>query len=353
MLAVQARAQNLTSIRGRQVMTRSPQRWIPRATRTQLKSTTVLPIVLGIGIGMAGLGGLSICAVRPAKAVPVARGLPEAIPNGIRTVACNPCNPCAAAANPCNPCAAANPCNPCAAAANPCSPCNPCAAEAAGATNCVVPRLQLAAANPCNPCAAASPCNPCAAAANPCNPCAAASPCNPCAAGEVVELTDGEAATVYDCVRAFMQAAYAAADHPAAGRFLDWKAYSLVPYQSATHGSRYVMNYANAKGAAYGRYEEAGTLPVGSVAAKNSFVPGPDGHVAVGPLFLMEKMAAGFDPEGGDWRYTMIMPDGSTFGTTGGQNAAGVAFCNDCHAIMAEDADWLYFLPEEYRTVKR
>lgn len=169
----------------------------------------------------------------------------------------------------------------------------------------------------------------------------------------MVELTDAEAATVYDCVKAFMQASYEVADHPAAAQFLDWKAYSLVPYQSATHGSRYVMNYANAKGAAYGKYEDAGTLPVGSVAAKNSFLAGPDGHISVGPLFLMEKMAAGFDPAGGDWRYTMIMPDGSTFGQTGGQNAAGVAFCNDCHAIMAEDADWLFFLPEEYRTVKR
>src|ERR671910_796909 len=106
-----------------------------------------------------------------------------------------PANPCAAqkvaaAANPCNPC------NPC-AVANPCNPCNPCAAQAmAGASDCVVPRLQTAAAqnpcaaakpaspcNPCNPCAAANPCNPCnpCAAANPCNPCAA-NPCNPCAA---------------------------------------------------------------------------------------------------------------------------------------------------------------------------
>ena len=90
-----------------------------------------------------------------------------------------PANPCgaqkvAAAANPCNPC------NPC-AAANPCNPCNPCAAQGmAGASDCVVPRLQTAAAQ--NPCAARSnpcnPCNPCAAA----NPCAGANPCNPCAA---------------------------------------------------------------------------------------------------------------------------------------------------------------------------
>jgi hypothetical protein len=86
---------------------------------------------------------------------------------------------------PANPCAAQQT----AAAANPCNPCNPCAAQGmAGASDCVVPRLQTAAAqNPCaaNPCgAAANPCNPCAAknpcaAVNPCNPCAAANPCIP------------------------------------------------------------------------------------------------------------------------------------------------------------------------------
>src|SRR5918996_633715 len=108
------------------------------------------------------------------------------------------------------------PANPCAAqkaAASPCSPCNPCAARGmAGASDCVVPRLQTAAAqnpcaaakpaspcNPCNPCAAANPCNPCnpCAAANPCSPCAAnpcaaaanpCNPCNPCAPAEAVPL---------------------------------------------------------------------------------------------------------------------------------------------------------------------
>src|SRR5918996_3757020 len=108
------------------------------------------------------------------------------------------------------------PANPCAAqkaAASPCSPCNPCVAQGmAGASDCVVPRLQTAAAqnpcaaakpaspcNPCNPCAAANPCNPCnpCAAANPCSPCAAnpcaaaanpCNPCNPCAPAEAVPL---------------------------------------------------------------------------------------------------------------------------------------------------------------------
>jgi hypothetical protein len=48
----------------------------------------------------------------------------------------------------------------------------------------------------------------------------------------------------------------------------------------------------------------------------------------------------------------MIMPDGSTFGTTGGQNAAAMAFCNECHALVGEDQDYLYFLPDDYRIAK-
>ncbi|MFQ5745262.1 MAG: hypothetical protein ACE5HV_17025, partial [Acidobacteriota bacterium] len=66
-----------------------------------------------------------------------------------------------------------------------------------------------------------------------------------------------------------------------------------------------------------------------------------------GPLFLMEKMPAGFSPETGDWRYTMIMPNGSVFGATKGRNADKVQFCADCHG--ASDNDSMFFLPTEYR----
>jgi len=360
-----------------------------------------------------------------------------------------PANPCAAqkvAANPCNPCAAANPCNPC----------NPCAAQAmAGASDCVVPRLQTAAlqnpcavaspcnpcaaatspcntcaaANPCNPCAAANPCNPCAAA-NPCNPCAAANPCNPCAPAEAVELTAAEATAAYDCIRGVMKAAYtgqlqAAATNPCnpcaavnpcnpcaaanpcnpcnpcaavkpvnpsnpcaaanpcnpcgaanpcnpcaanpceaaavtggmmtiAQQYQGWERLNTQPYVSATHGSRYVNNYPEPEAAeAYGRFEDVGTMPVGARIAKDSFTVSPDGRIGIGPLFMMEKMAEGFNAASDDWRYAMIMPDGSLFGVTGGQGNQNVAFCADCHAIVADDQDSLYFMPEEFRVTSR
>jgi LysM repeat protein len=430
--------------------------------KRRLLSGAFLPVVgMGVALAFAGLPDGVAQSQNPCAAKKPAAG----------RAACNPCNPCAAAANPCNPCAAAGaagdrtytiragdsladvaqqtygdpglyrmladyngiadpdrivvgqvirlPANPCAAAnpCNPCSPCNPCAAQAtAGASDCVVPRLQsaavqnpCAAVNPCNPCAA-NPCNPCAAnpcaaanPCNPCNPCAAANPCNPCVPGEVVELTPAEATAAYECVKGVMKAAYAGEMPQAAGgpcnpcnpcaavkpanpcnpcaavkpvnpcnpgavqsaaltgeaatiaqEYQSWERVNTAPYVSATHGSRYVNNYPGPEAAeAYGRFEEVGAMPAGGRIAKDSFTVSPDGRVGVGPLFVMEKMAEGFNDASADWRYAMIMPDGSLFGVTNGPGSQNVAFCAECHAIVADDQDSLYFLPEEFRVTSR
>lgn len=234
-------------------------------------------------------------------------------------------------------------------AQSPCAARNPCAPgrTAASGSDCVVPRLQQAAANPCaakaNPCAAKA--NPCAAQANPCNP------CNPCAAAADIELEDHEAMAVYDCLLESMRAAYAKAGLAAAKAYPQWARYSTRPYQSATHGGRFVHNYADDRAKAYGRFEKAGAMPPGAQIAKDSFVVHPNGATEIGPLFLMEKMQAGFNAESGDWKYTMIMPDGTVFGQTKGANAEGMAFCAQCHAAAAEN-DHLFFLPAEHRAAR-
>jgi len=131
--------------------------------------------------------------------------------------------------------------------------------------------------------------------------------------------------------------------------YTGWANVATAPYQSATHGNRYVNNYANARGAApYKKFEKAGTMPQGTVLAKDSFLAMPDGKVAVGPLFIMEKMGAGFSKESGDWRYTMIMPDGSVPGMTKGKGAANVKFCAECHMGAASQGH-MFFLPEAFR----
>jgi hypothetical protein len=155
-----------------------------------------------------------------------------------------------------------------------------------------------------------------------------------------------EAEAIYQSLLPEMAAAYRLAGAEAD---LGWRLYNAAPYLSATHGQRYVNNYANAIAAGYGRFERAGRLPVGSIVAKDSFAVTVDGDIHPGPLFLMEKMPEDFNYVTGDWRYSMIMPDGSVLGVTGGMNAEAVEFCIACH-LMVEHQDHLYFPPRELRT---
>ena len=146
-----------------------------------------------------------------------------------------------------------------------------------------------------------------------------------------------------------MAEGYAKSGNQWAASYRNWRNVAAQPYVSDTHGARYVNNYANDIGAEnYALFEEAGPAPAGSVYAKDSFTVTGNGGVGAGPLFLMEKMEAGFDPDTGDWRYTLIMPTGRVIGTTGGKGAAKVGFCADCH-LGVEDQDSRFFLDEEYR----
>ena len=146
-----------------------------------------------------------------------------------------------------------------------------------------------------------------------------------------------------------MAEGYAKSGNQWALSYQGWTNVAAQPYVSDTHGARYVNNYANDIGAAnYALFEEAGPAPVGTVLAKDSFAVTGNGRIGAGPLFLMEKMGAGFDADTQDWRYTLIMPNGREIGTTGGKGAAQVGFCAECH-LGVEDQDSRFFLDEEYR----
>lgn len=162
-------------------------------------------------------------------------------------------------------------------------------------------------------------------------------------------LSDAEAAEIYETVARQLHAAYSLSKHPAAASYQRWRRYNTAPYRATDHGERYLNNYANPQARAYGLYERVGELPAGSVIAKDSFAVTQSGRVFAGPLFLMEKMPAGFDPPGGDWRYTMIMPDGGIWGVTKGENSANMDFCAECHAKAGPAQDFLFFLPERLR----
>jgi hypothetical protein len=163
------------------------------------------------------------------------------------------------------------------------------------------------------------------------------------------DLSNAAALTVYLRILDEMVSSYRISEIEGAGTYRTWRRYSKTPYRSATHGERFVNNYANTKAKAYGNYEGAGDMPVGSVLAKDSFAVTSRGDVFLGPLFMMEKMPAGFSPESRDWRYTMIMPDGSLFGTTKGEGDRRVSFCVTCHESAGDDNDHLFFVPEKYR----
>ena len=272
------------------------------ANRNKLFITTGLASMVGIAgiavaMGVFEQSSNTSTATNP-DAVPAPRDRLVAEASGAK---CNPSNPCAAAK--CNPCAAKK-----------CNPCNPCAAK-----------------NPCNPCAGANPCNP----------------CNPCAPQEGGEMGDKEVAAGYDVL---LEGAnpYLSDGSDIAAEYRSWAIYNTVPYRSATHGGRYVNNYANEIAAAYGKFEDFGEMPVGSILAKDSFTLDAGGETSSGPLFLMRKMEAGFRSEFGDWEYTLILPGGSVYGITNAAGSGNVEFCGTCH-MAVPDQDHMFFLPVEYR----
>ena len=106
--------------------------------------------------------------------------------------------------------------------------------------------------------------------------------------------------------------------------------------------------YANGLARTNGKFEQAGTLPVGSVIAKDSFPLTENGGILRGPLFIMEKMPAGFNYVSGDWKFTQIQPEGTFFGETNGLHAERVEYCIACH-LAVEHHDHLYFVPKAVR----
>jgi hypothetical protein len=162
-------------------------------------------------------------------------------------------------------------------------------------------------------------------------------------------LSGGEAEVIYERILDRIVAAYRPSEIPAAASYRTWRRYNFVPYLSATHGNRYVNNYANAPAMSYGQLEDGASMPAGSVIVKDSFTVTRIGDVYTGALFIMEKMPPGFSPESRDWRYTMLLPDGEIFGATKGEGSENVAFCVACHKAAGDDRDHLFFVPREYR----
>lgn len=162
------------------------------------------------------------------------------------------------------------------------------------------------------------------------------------------ELTDQEARDAHECLMEAMRRGLSASRLDVAREFADWQRFSTGPYRSKDHNGRYVSNFVNGVAAEnYAKYEASVEFPVGSVLAKDSFVVSDSGRVLFGALSVMEKMEPGFNPDSGDWRYTLILPDGRVFGRTGSSDAYAVEFCQECHVESGQDH--VFFLPRAYR----
>jgi hypothetical protein len=192
--------------------------------------------------------------------------------------------------------------------------------SSATATTCVVPRLAIAPERIAKPNAPGNPPAP--------------------------VLTDAELRALTDCVRPKLVAAFAGSESAPARDYGKWRLYSSQPFGSE-HGS-YLEIFANDKAAAFGKFEDAGVLPEGAIIAKHHFSITEAGVIQRGPLLMMEKMNAGFDPDTNDWRFRVVGPDGTIAGETKGRNAAAFAYCVECHKAGRRQ-DFLMFVPPQYR----
>jgi hypothetical protein len=176
---------------------------------------------------------------------------------------------------------------------------------------------------------------------------AAHAACEAGKAGE--ELSGSEAQAVYDCLKDQMYKGYNRGnkrwiDKSVVKDYRGWTAASTFPAAPGFHGERFLLTYVNAAGAEqYLKYEDEGvTMPAGTIIAKESFSVNAKGKAKAGPLFFMEKAAAGASPQTADWYYYMVAPSGAPMAVN------VVKACHECHAGFAE-SDGMAYPVEEAR----
>jgi len=158
------------------------------------------------------------------------------------------------------------------------------------------------------------------------------------------DLDDAAVNELYSCIEAAMIEGYTKGDNPLAPLYRDWTATATRPAVAGPHGERLLLTFANDIAAEqYLQFAyDFGEMPVGSILAKESIKVGKEGKSRVGPLFFMEKVAAGGEAaEYDNWVYSAVQPNGKAV-------KHSQAFCHDCHAAF-EDQDSLGYPVEEVR----
>jgi len=153
-----------------------------------------------------------------------------------------------------------------------------------------------------------------------------------CEAGKAGgEITGDEAQKVYECIADDLASGYQAGakrwiPKNFVANYRSWTKASAFPAAPGFHGGRFLVTWVNRTGAeAYKKYEEDPQIPAGTVIAKESFSVNDDGKVTKGPLFFMQKVAAGTSEVTMDWYYMAVASNGAPMAVNV-MNA-----CSECH----------------------
>ena len=157
--------------------------------------------------------------------------------------------------------------------------------------------------------------------------------------GRVLPIT--VAGNAYECLLPKMQ--YEKSGHRLAETYVSWSRLDSRPFLSKLHGNRYVAVFANDRALTTSSAAPDAPIISGVAMATPTFSLSEDGTLEPGPLFLLEKMPKGFNTKAGNWRYTIIGPEGDIIGVTKGQHNEEVDFCRDCDRRSA-DAIYLALL---------
>lgn len=119
--------------------------------------------------------------------------------------------------------------------------------------------------------------------------------------------------------------------------YLSYVRVTRKPFLSLVHGNRWVHVYVNKIGA--DAYVKGTPIPVGTIIVKASWLDDRGRPSSIpGPVYVMEKRAAGYAPAQDDWYYAIRWdhPTASALKVYGGPvywrgKSPKVKFCYDCH----------------------
>lgn len=141
----------------------------------------------------------------------------------------------------------------------------------------------------------------------------------------------------YDCLEGWLLDSYAQSKHVVPALIEDWERASYAPFKMEQIADRYLVIYGNER--AVGEEETVWLdrdMPIGAIVAAAGFTIDGEGRAIPAPLFIYEKMSNGYLFGRGNWRQTLIEPDGTIAAVTKGPGAEQLTACADCGARAAD-----------------